>query len=128
MNFLETSALLGKIRLLDNRNIDEGTVMLWQEALEDIDIDIAMEALKIHIKTSTEYITPALIRQGVRNYRPPRPPIRKRELSPQMQAAYDRAGDSYYWSVEADKIGAAITDSPQEGSPIDLPVLRSPDE
>lgn len=117
-----------KIQVGDNRKLDELVLNEWWSYIGDLDFETAMHAVTNHRRESSEYLQAHHIRDYVRKNFSSRPPIPQRELSPQMQAAYDRAGDSYYWSVEADKIGAAITDSPQ-GVPLPvLPVLRSPDE
>lgn len=132
MNTSELRLLVAKIAIIDNRKVDGLVLDEWFEDVGDLDFGLSIEAVKRHRRDSTEYLTPAHVRLGVeqiqKENRPARPPIRQRELSPQMQAAYDRAGSSESWSQDANKIGAKISAAPNEGSPMELPVLRSPDE
>jgi hypothetical protein len=58
--------LLAKIALLENREATNETILAWQEILDDVDFDDAMEALVQHYRHSTESCKPAHVVRGAR--------------------------------------------------------------
>lgn len=66
MNLTETARLLSKAALIDARTVDQPTVAAWQEVLADVEYRLALEALTLHRRESTEWVTPAHIIAGVR--------------------------------------------------------------
>lgn len=69
MNRAETGRLLTKAAMIDNREVTPALVAAWHELLEDVDYADAVQALKHHRATSTEYLVPAHILAGVRRIR-----------------------------------------------------------
>ncbi|MDQ1127592.1 hypothetical protein QE428_002625 [Microbacterium sp. SORGH_AS 505] len=65
MNLAQTSVLLSEIQLLDNRRIDENSIVAWQKLLDDLDLDVALEAVRLHRRESTAYLLPAHVRDNV---------------------------------------------------------------
>ncbi len=63
MNLDETIALLALAAARDNRTPSEAMALAWHEDLDDIDYDVAREALRRHFRTSTDYLMPVHIRQ-----------------------------------------------------------------
>lgn len=65
MNIKETTDLLVRIQIIDNRRFEEATVLAWHELVEDLDFRMAVEAVRLHFRESTAYLVPAHVRQGV---------------------------------------------------------------
>lgn len=65
MNLQETTDLLVRIQIIDNRRFEEATVLAWHELVEDLDFRIAVEAVRLHFRESTAYLVPAHVRRGV---------------------------------------------------------------
>lgn len=65
----ETAKILAKAALIDNRHIDRETVKAWHEIIGHLDFGVALVALTIHRRTSTEYLMPAHIISSVRRAR-----------------------------------------------------------
>lgn len=66
MDITQTGMLLAKIALLENREATNETILAWQEILDDVDFDDAMEALVQHYRHSTESCKPAHVVRGAR--------------------------------------------------------------
>lgn len=88
MNVVEVGKLLTIASAYDNRTVSTESAVAWNEIIGYIDFDVAVEAVKYHFRTSTEYLMPAHIVTGARRViedierqerrtRPalPRPPI-----------------------------------------------------
>lgn len=69
MNLSETDQLLTLISNVDNRNIDDATVLVWHEILGDLPYAECVAAMKAHFRENTEYLTPAFIRARARMLR-----------------------------------------------------------
>lgn len=65
MNLQETTDLLVRIQIIDNRRFEEATVLAWHELVADLDFPAAVEAVRLHFRESTAYLVPAHVRQGV---------------------------------------------------------------
>lgn len=65
MNIQQTTELLTRIQIIDNRKVEEATVLAWHELVGDLDFDMAVEAAKLHFRESTAYLTPAHVRANV---------------------------------------------------------------
>ncbi|MBT8161030.1 MULTISPECIES: hypothetical protein [Arthrobacter] len=65
----ETAKILAKAALIDNRKIDRETVEAWHEVIGHVPYDIAMAALTIHRRTSSDYLVPAHIISNLRKAR-----------------------------------------------------------
>ncbi|UGS27603.1 hypothetical protein K8F61_05285 [Microbacterium resistens] len=69
MNVQETTDLLTRIQIIDNRRVEEATVLAWFELVADLDHGMAVEAAKLHFRESTAYLTPAHVRANVERIR-----------------------------------------------------------
>lgn len=69
MNFEQTALLLAEIQVIDNRRVDEATVIAWQPLLEDLSYEVASEAVALHRRESTAYLLPAHVRANVERIR-----------------------------------------------------------
>jgi len=65
MNIQETTDLLTRVQVIDNRRVEEATVLAWFELVGDLDHGLAVEAAKLHFRESTAYLTPAHVRANV---------------------------------------------------------------
>jgi hypothetical protein len=85
----EVAQLLAKAALIDNRKIDAATVEAWHEVIGHVDYDVALLALTIHRRTSSEYLMPAHIIANLRKARDQQSveANRKRALDPPKPAA-----------------------------------------
>ena len=96
MNLPETARLLSKAALIDSRTFDQHTVAAWQEVLADVDYRLALDALTLHRRESTEWVTPAHIIAGVRKVKAARSAQARRAAaieSAQRPALEGRRGD-----------------------------------
>lgn len=66
MNTTRLTALLARIQVLDNRQVDELTIQAWSPLMEDIDYHAAVRAVNRHSAESTDYLKPAHIVRLVR--------------------------------------------------------------
>lgn len=68
MNIQETAAVLAKIKLGDNREVDSAGLVLreWHDAIGDLEYRDAVEAVVMHRKDSISYLLPAHVRANVR--------------------------------------------------------------
>lgn len=64
MNFTETDRLLTVIHNVDNRRLDDATVLVWHEVLCDLPFDDCLMAVTRHFRESTEYLMPVHIVRG----------------------------------------------------------------
>lgn len=65
MNIQETSKLLTQIQIIDNRQIGDVTVLEWHQLVGGLDFAASSEAVRIHFRESTAYLTPAHVRANV---------------------------------------------------------------
>jgi hypothetical protein len=68
VNAAQVAAVLAKIQLGDNRETDAAGVVLaeWVDTIGDLDYQDAIEAVRMHRKSSTVYLQAAHIRENVR--------------------------------------------------------------
>lgn len=66
MNVDQVTALLTRIQVLDNRQVDGLTIEAWTPLMAHVDYNLAVEAVNIHFQTSSEYLQPAHIIAGVK--------------------------------------------------------------
>ena len=66
MNIAETSMVLAKIQAFDNRNVDDATVIAWQEVLEPHTLQDALKAVSEYFRVNSTWIMPAHIVERVR--------------------------------------------------------------
>lgn len=57
--------LLARIQVLDNRQVDQLTIEAWSPLMADVDYAAAVNAVNEHFRSSTAYLVPAHIVQGV---------------------------------------------------------------
>lgn len=65
MNIKETTDLLVRVQIIDNRRVEEATILAWHELVEDLDYRMAVEAVRLHFRETTAYLVPAHVRAGV---------------------------------------------------------------
>lgn len=66
MNVDQVTALLTRIQVLDNRQVDQLTIEAWTPLMSRLEYADAVEAVNIHFQTSSEYLQPAHIVAGVK--------------------------------------------------------------
>lgn len=66
MNIAETSMVLAKIQAFDNRNVDDATILAWQEVLEPHTLQDALVAVSDYFRAYSAWIMPAHIVERVR--------------------------------------------------------------
>jgi hypothetical protein len=59
VNIQETSRVLAKIQVFDNRPVDEATVLAWHEVLSDVDYEKALGAVSEFYRSERKWIMPA---------------------------------------------------------------------
>lgn len=69
MNITETSAILAMLAAHDRRTVGDIDVELWHDALDDLPFDDCRNAVRHLIRNSGDWITPYLVRQGVKAIR-----------------------------------------------------------
>jgi hypothetical protein len=105
VNIQETAAVLAKIKLGDNREVDSKGLVLreWHEAIGDLEYGDAIEAVAMHRRESQVYLVPAHVRENVRRVRAAREREDRvsnpRQIEPPTitldREAFDRETD--YW-------------------------------
>ena len=59
MNIQETSRVLAKIQVFDNRRVDEATILAWHEVLAPYDYQKALDAVTAFYREDRKWIMPA---------------------------------------------------------------------
>lgn len=70
MNISETAAVLAKIRLIDNREVNELVIREWHDAIGHLSYGDAVAAVREHRKNTTDYLQPAHLTRLVDQLRP----------------------------------------------------------
>ena len=66
MNVSETAALLGKIQVGDNREVSDVVVAEWHDTIGYLRYEDAIEAVRLHRRSSAEYLSPAHVVAGAK--------------------------------------------------------------
>jgi hypothetical protein len=66
LNILETGLVLAKIKLGDNRQVDEAVIREWHDSLKDLRAEDAIEAVAMHRRESEHYLQPVHVHRGAR--------------------------------------------------------------
>lgn len=107
MNITEITAVLAKIQAFDNRNVDEATVLAWQEVLEPYAAKDCLDAVAGYFKTNTAWIMPAHIVERVREIEEAR--VRALGHTPYLSPAdEDAAMASGQWSAAMRRLHRAV--------------------
>jgi hypothetical protein len=69
MDLEQTSQLLAKAALVDNRKVTPEVILAWAEPLRHVPLDAALWALNWHRARSTDWVQPGHITAGAREYR-----------------------------------------------------------
>jgi hypothetical protein len=69
MNIPETALLLAMLAANDRRTVGDVDVEVWHDALSDLPFDDCRDAVRQLIRSSGQWITPFLVRQGVKAIR-----------------------------------------------------------
>jgi hypothetical protein len=83
MNQDETVDFLTALTAHDRRTVGNGDVVLWQAALSDVPLELALSALVAHIRESSDWTQVAHIRKHAKLIHTDR---RMRESEPERQA------------------------------------------
>lgn len=63
MNVTATATVLAKIQAFDRRTAGDSEILVWHEAIGDLDAADCLEAVTAHYRDSTDWLTPAHIRR-----------------------------------------------------------------
>lgn len=66
MNIAETAMVLAKIQAFDNRNVDDATVVAWQEILQPHTVQDALTVVSDYFRVNSSWIMPSHIVERVR--------------------------------------------------------------
>lgn len=103
MNIAETSMVLAKIQAFDNRNVDDATVIAWQEVLEPHTLQDALVAVSDHFRHSVAWLMPAHIVERVRAVEDAR--VYDFKNGYHINRADEERGD---WSPQMKALGRAV--------------------
>ena len=107
MNIAETAIILSKIQAFDNRNVDDATIIAWQEVLEPHTVRDALKAVSDYYRMNSAWIMPAHIVERVRAIEDRRVYEFKNgyHLNPMDEAGVFEHGD---WSKAMAELGKAV--------------------
>lgn len=90
MNISETAAVLAKVKIGDNREVDSRGLVLteWHDNIGDLVFEDAIAGVTMHRKESTDYLTFAHVRMNARRAKEARERIARR--SPDAAAIEQR--------------------------------------
>lgn len=110
MNIAETSMVLAKIQAFDNRNVDDATVIAWQEVLEPHTLQDALKAVSDYFRVSSAWIMPAHIVERVQAVEEARQHQFKNgyHLNPADEDKIFAGGDSAAWSKAMKELNRAV--------------------
>lgn len=103
MNIIETGMVLAKIQAFDNRNVDDATVVAWQEVLERYTLTDALNAVSDYFRTNHAWIMPAHIIERVRAVEEAR--VYEFKNGYHLNRADEDRGD---WSHQMQALGRAV--------------------
>ncbi len=91
MDIQQTAQLVALIQIGDNRRVDRAVIAAWHDLVQDLPLDDALEAVRVHRRESTDYLLPAHVIAGVKRLRGARlaaaePPMP--DVDPDDVAAY----------------------------------------
>lgn len=66
MNSEQVATVLARVQVGDNRDIDALVLADWEDTIGDLPFDAAIEAVRMHRKDSTVYLTAAHVRANVK--------------------------------------------------------------
>lgn len=69
MDKVELSKLLTIASVIDNRTVAPETVDVWHTVVSHIDFPIALEAVQLHFRESTDYLMPGHVAANARRVR-----------------------------------------------------------
>lgn len=72
----QAAKLLAIIAAGDNRSVDMTTIQVWADALDGLDPDMCLQAVREHRRNSTDYLTPAHVVARVRQVMLTPPPFK----------------------------------------------------
>lgn len=65
MNAIELGQLLAEVSVIDRRPVDEAAILAWMPLVGDLPFPVAAEAVRLHRRESTAWLTPAHVRDNV---------------------------------------------------------------
>ena len=66
MNSEQVATVLARVQVGDNREVDALVLADWEDTIGDLPFDAAIEAVRMHRKDSTAYLTAAHVRANVK--------------------------------------------------------------
>ena len=66
MNSEQVATVLARVQVGDNRVVDELVLADWEDTIGDLPFDAAIEAVRMHRRDSTAYLTAAHVRANVK--------------------------------------------------------------
>lgn len=106
MNIAETSMVLAKIQAFDNRNVDDATVIAWQEVLERHTLTDALVAVSDYFRVNSAWIMPAHIVDRVRAMEDAR--VYQFKNGYHLNRADELTLESADWSGRMKELGRAV--------------------
>ncbi|CAN7467401.1 hypothetical protein LJR013_003212 [Pseudarthrobacter oxydans] len=103
MNIAETSMVLAKIQAYDNRNVDDSSVVAWQEVLEPHTVKDALKAVSDYFRVNSAWIMPSHIVERVRDMEEAR--VYEFKNGYHLNRADEERGD---WSGQMKTLGRAV--------------------
>lgn len=103
MNIVEAGMVLAKIQAFDNRNVDDATVVAWQEVLERHTLTDALTAVSDYFRANSAWIMPAHIVERVRAMEEDR--VYEFKNGYHLNRADEEADD---WSEQMKALGRAV--------------------
>lgn len=87
MNIQETTALLTKIQLGDNREVTELVVREWHDTVGFLEYGDAVEAVRLHRRESAAYLLPAHVVAGARRVARDRAEVEARDSRQEVRGS-----------------------------------------
>jgi hypothetical protein len=115
MRIDEVAKVLAKIKLGDNRSVEESVIREWADTIGHLRFEDAIAAVTLHRQESAEYLVPAHIIANARRVRAARPEVRAVESFPpgdpkptNFEAMIEAAGDPVRFGMEVAKYRAQL--------------------
>lgn len=98
MNVTETTQIVARIALADNRKVDAAVIRHWHDLIGDLEFPDALDAVRDHYKSSDAYLMPVHIVGRVKAARAKRIPPEGQILAEMTRDGIDP--DDPRWTLE----------------------------
>lgn len=116
MNFEEAGELLARVASFDRRTNGEPDIVAWGLALADVDYADAAQAVVDHYRETSEWITPAAVRDRVRRIRRTRIDAAG-PITPPAELADDPQAELAWVRAERNRIASGMSPQPRQELP-----------